>query len=363
MKSIVRYAVLFTFLVLTSSFITPVRTQQLVFYYDLEGDNDAYDNLKETVAVIKGMSEEQLQENGIVTAFIKKTGNLHVLTITLSDSWKEMFQPYSLKAFLQKVSIPECIETIGEEAFEGCVKLTSIKIPNSVTSIGRAAFLGSGLTSVEIPDSVTSIGESTFQFCEKLTSIKIPNSVTSIGWEAFSDCNSLTSLMIPISVTTIDGAVVNPEFTAIKLPEENSCFQIDGCLLLSKNGETLVSLIKPTKDVIIPGTVKIIGKNAFRRSNLTGVIIPNSVTTIEDNAFSDCQNLTSIEIPNSVTSIGNGAFYGSGLTSVVIPNSVMKIGRSAFSSTHQITIPNSLVIGNDAVPWEAFPYDVEIIKR
>ena len=248
-------------------------------------------------------------------------------------------------------------------AFQYCEELTSIKIPNSVTSIGRAAFLGSGLTSVEIPDSVTSIGESTFQFCEKLTSIKIPNSVTSIGWEAFSDCNSLTSLMIPISVTTIDGAVVNPEFTAIKLPEENSCFQIDGCLLLSKNGETLVSLIKPTKDVIIPGTVKIIGKNAFRRSNLTGVIIPNSVTTIEDNAFSDCQNLTSIEIPNSVTSIGNGAFYGSGLTSVVIPNSVMKIGRSAFSSTHQITIPNSLVIGNDAVPWEAFPYDVEIIKR
>lgn len=94
-----------------------------------------------------------------------------------------------------------------KEAFKKCSFLTSVTIPNSVTTIGRSAFeCCSGLTSVIIPNSVTSIGDYAFDYCSGLTSVTIPNSVTSIGPSAFSGCSGLTSVTIPNSVTTIGGS-------------------------------------------------------------------------------------------------------------------------------------------------------------
>ena len=92
--------------------------------------------------------------------------------------------------------------------FNGCSSLTSVTIPNSVTSISKFAFKGcSSLTSVTIPNSVTSIGAGVFYGCSGLTSITIPNSVTRIDNAAFSGCSSLTSVTIPNSVTSIGGYV------------------------------------------------------------------------------------------------------------------------------------------------------------
>ena len=93
---------------------------------------------------------------------------------------------------------------IGNSTFVFCVSLTSVTIPNSVTSIENGAFYGcGGLTSVTIPNSVTSIGESAFSVCNGLTSVAIGNSVTSIGNRAFYSCNSLSSINISDSVTSI----------------------------------------------------------------------------------------------------------------------------------------------------------------
>lgn len=87
------------------------------------------------------------------------------------------------------------IKAIGNSAFSGCSSLTSVNIPDSVTTIEVGAFYDcSSLTSVTIPDSVTSIGNHTFGYCKSLTSINIPDSVTSIGSYAFSSCSSLTSI-------------------------------------------------------------------------------------------------------------------------------------------------------------------------
>ena len=203
---------------------------------------------------------------------------------------------------------------VADEAFWGCSGLTSITIPNSVTSIGGYAFQGcSGLTSITIPNSVTSIGNYAFSYCTGLTSVTIPNSVTSIGNFAFYGCSGLTSVTIPNSVTHIGD------------------YAFSGCTGLTS--------------ITIPNSVTSIGSYAFRKcSGLTSVTIPNSVTSIGDEAFSGCSGLTSVTIGNSVTSIGDRAFYNcSGLTSVTIPNSVTSIGGYAFQGCSGLT---SITIGN-----------------
>ena len=187
------------------------------------------------------------------------------------------------------------------DAFSGCSSLTSIIIPNSVTSIGGYAFEGcSSLTSVTIPNSVTTIGTGAFWNCSSLTSIDIPNSVTSVGCCVFSYCTNLTSVTIGTGVTELlGGGDVYPE-----------------------GGITIVGFFSDC-------------------SSLTSVTIPNSVTYIGKCAFKDCDSLTSITIPNSVTSIGWWAFEGcNSLTSVTIPNSVTSIGDAAFEGCSSLTSIN-----------------------
>ena len=193
----------------------------------------------------------------------------------------------TLIAGCKNTIIPSSVTSIGNYAFYGCSKLTSIDIPSSVTSIGSSAFYGcKGLTAITIPSSVTSIGDDAFSRCSGLTAITIPSSVTSIGSYTFYSCSGLTSVTIPSSVTSI-------------------------------------------------------GSSAFYScSGLTAITIPSSVTDIGDYAFSNCSGLTSVTIPSSVTSIGSSAFYGcSKLTTVVVENaSPVEISSYVFSSRKNATL-------------------------
>jgi len=262
---------------------------------------------------------------------------------------------------LTSVTIPSSVTYIGDYAFSGCSGLTSVTIPSNVTSIGRQTFEGcSGLTSIDINtktienwfrgltsiktitlgEEVTSIGNSAFSGCSGLTSIEIPSSVTSIGNSAFSGCSGLTSIEIPSSVTSIGNSVFSgcSGLTSVTIPSsvtsiESSAF--NGCNGLKK---VIVKDIAAWCKIAFANSSSnplYYAHHLFSDENaeITKLIIPNSVTSIGNSAFTGCSGLTSIEIPSSVTSIGESAFSGcSGLTSIEIPSSVTSIGNSAFQN-------------------------------
>ena len=267
---------------------------------------------------------------------------------------------------LTSITIPNSVTTIGSYAFNGCSGLTSITIPNSVTSIGEWAFWGcSGLTSVEfhcaqigswfsgnksikeivIGNEVTGIGYQAFKGCTGITSVTIPNSVTNIGDYAFEDCSSLTSVTIPSSVMSIGSYAFRDCFYLTSITIPNSVVSIGIYAFFNCSG---------LQKVIVPDIAAWCGINfgnyesnplyyahriySDENTKIKDLVIPNSVTSIGEKAFSYCSDLTSVTIPNSVTSIGQYAFRNcTGFTSLTIPSSITSIGNSAFSGCSSLT--------------------------
>ena len=229
----------------------------------------------------------------------------------------------------------------------------SVVIPSSVvyqgntygvTSIGDDAFYGcSGLTSITIPNSVKGIQENAFSRCSGLTSVTIPESVRYIGYRAFNG-SGLTSITILGSLFLDRGAFVGCHPTAVHISDLESFLNIEYEVNYDENNplqfaDHLYLNGVEIKDLVVPNTITSINEFAFYGfDGLTSVTISSSVTSIGGCAFSKCSGLTSVTIPNSVTSIGQWAFSGcSGLTSITIPSSVESIGRSAFSGCSSLT--------------------------
>ena len=209
--------------------------------------------------------------------------------------------------------IPNGVTSIGDFAFYGCWVLNNVTMPSSVTDIGYGSFVEcSSLSSVTIPGSVTNIGDIAFADCYGLTSVTIPDSVTDIGDGAFGNCSSLTNVTLGKGVIEIgDGSFAEcGNLTAISVDPANPAYSSGAGVLFNKGQTTLVEY---------PGGLH------------GSYLIPNGVTSIGNQAFDVCSDLTGVTIPSSVTNIGDGAFfYCSGLTGIFFMGNAPSIGSDVF---------------------------------
>ncbi len=283
---------------------------------------------------------------------------------------------------LQSINIPEGVLYIGDDTFFECSSLESVTLPERLTSIGDYAFYYCGsLQGIYIPENVTSIGDRAFSLCGQLTAINVDennvsyssldgvlfdkekttliaypggkedissytilDSVTSIGIDAFKANFSLQSINIPETVSSIDETAFEDcrQLTAINVDDNNMSYSSRDGILFDKEKTTIVRYPcckKDTSSYTIPDSVTSIGEGAFENcDDLRSIIIPEGVTRIGVLAFGHCDNLQSITIPEGVTSIGHLAFaWCESLRSITIPDSVFRIEGQAFDTCNNLT--------------------------
>ncbi len=304
-------------------------------------------------------------------------------------SWSNKVPWYNNSDSVISVTVEDDVTSIGDYAFKYCSNLTSVAVPGSVTSIGNSAFEDcSNLTSVTIPDNVTSIGDRAFYRCSSLTNVTIGNGVTSIGYAAFYDCSNLASVTIGSGVryiNTYDTEECIEEciyvgmfagcssLTNIEVAADNANYTSQNDILYNKDMTELILCPQGrTGNVTIPDSVTSIRENAFRGcSNLTSVTIGSGVRHVSTydiiygGMFDGCSSLTNIEVAadNADYTSQNGILYNKAMTepilcpqgktgNVTIPDSVTSIGDYAFrycSNLTSVTIPDSVTsIGDSA---------------
>ena len=328
--------------------------------------------------------------------FTVETESITPPSVPDKTGYNGVWENYTLGA--ESITV-NAVYTLYSEGLE--YTLSSDETYYTVTGIGTCTDTDIVIPSVYEGKPVKVIGESAFEYCESLTSVTIPDSVTSIGYGAFRECYSLTNVTIGNGVTSIGemAFALCPKLTSISVLEDNIAYKTIEGNLYTKDGKNLIQYAIGKKDISfdIPSGVTSIGMGALYYSvNLKSVTLPNSVTNIGIWAFASCEGLATVTIPESVISIGEGAFVcgdvsGGGLnsievsdknpayksidgnlytkdgktivqyatgktaTSFVIPSEVECIGNSAFygcMDLANVTMQNGITtIGDSAFGW------------
>ena len=269
-------------------------------------------------------------------AAASKKMNFDILHLLLEQENVEIGDFCFYGCNLSYFSIPSCVKSIGNHAFENCKLLKEILIPSSVTSIGYSAFSDCrSLEYISIPSLVTSIKNNSFYYCSSLSQITIPSSFTSIENHAFYHCSSLTQITVPSSLNSIEDFA----FKECSLLKQFLVYSAESSSDKSSSNSSSLGFevfydCSSLTHVSIPSKITIIDKCAFySNSFLKEVLISSSVIIINDSAFSGCSSLKQIIIPSLVFFIGGYAFSNcTSLTQIKIPSSVKKIKRRTFAN-------------------------------
>jgi len=235
-------------------------------------------------------------------------------SITLPESITEIgCLAFSGCTSLTSVNIPENISIIEHSTFSNCKHLTAVVIPDQVTYIAQSAFSGcSSLSSIQLPKFLSYIGRNAFSGCSSLTSIDVPDIVAHIGQYAFADCGELVSVSIPKTTATIESPIFSgpSSLKSIKVASANPFYDSrEDCNAIIHTGSK--SLVAGCNNTIIPKGVTSIGDNAFKSCDeMTRLSIPDGVTDIGKWAFAECGHLSTITMPESMSHIDSQAFLG-----------------------------------------------------
>jgi len=336
---------------------------------------------------------EKCEDNGEVIEVPEGIKRIAACAFQNRTRFKNISLPESLEVIeseafrscsnLKNIDIPENTVRIGNSAFRDCINLKSLNIKNGLIKIGDRAFENcSRLEDIKLPAELTEIYASVFNGCKRLKKIELPAMLTVLGENAFGDCVALEEISLPETIIKIDDLVFSgcSNLKKIDLPEG-----------LKKIGKAAFKNCESLTTVNIPASVVYMSMDLFRGCNsLKSIVvsnknryyksepnkrdgndhvlfnknksmiiaypassrevqydIPDSVTTISDWTFSECNKLNRISIPDSVNEIGEGAFCNCKLLDeLVVPDTVDKIDDCAFrgcESLERILIPSSVV--------------------
>jgi len=276
-------------------------------------------------------------------------------TVTSIGEWA-----FAYNKSLTKAVFTDGMTTVPEGIYAGCTGITSVTIPDTVTSIGDSAFEGTGITEIVIPDSVTTMGDYAFCGCEKLTKVKLPAGLTVIPYNAFAWCDNLTEIDIPETVTTIGYYAF--EGTGIKNVELPA-----GLTTIQSSAFAYSALT----EIVIPDSVTNMGYGVFEGcEDLESVTLPKGITTVPESIFYDCISLRTVNLPDTIKIIEYDAFGYSGIRSIDLPDGLEEIQENAFrgSKLSEIVIPESVtdieygVFSNSNIRNVTFPSTLTYIS-
>ena len=253
---------------------------------------------------------------------------------------------------LEQLVIPSTVRSIDAGAFHGCSALNKINIPQGIKSLADGVLSNSGIKTLDIPSSVNYIGERAFSKCKSLLSINLPDGLTLLNYGLFEECEQLSDIQIPSTVTTIKEDAFNgcKALKTITLPASlstlenepysgsgifsgcsalksilveagNKYFESDGTALYNKTKDTLICFPRGVTDVVVPQSVKTIGRKAFFGcDSLQNIMFDDGVSdlVIEERAFEKCKNINKFVITSAIKEVKYDAFKDAHINQLII---------------------------------------------
>ena len=276
---------------------------------------------------------------------------------------------------LETVKINDKLTTISPQSFIGCGELKSVKLHDNIKTIGRKAFMNCiSLSDITLPESLDAVYEHAFDGCYELVinrfdgsyieknafssciikSLKLSDNLSYIGHGAFTGC-SVKGMIIPsVNFTMAPGAFSNSYTEAFAVDADNPYFTVKDGVLFSKDMSVLIAYpsYKEGETYVIPESVKTISDYAFSQCwNLKKIVLSSTLEKIGNYAFVGANEVREFDLPETVKEIGEGAFNQCvSIKSIKIPEGVKKIRANTFEycdALEKVYLPDSVEIIED----------------